>query len=91
MKLAKDNNITLAQNYHRQAPRLAIPAGRYAHAKQMTKGNPFRDKRMRTTLKTLKTGVGRVHREVERKLDPLPDSVKPQAQTLLARVARILI
>ena len=82
VKLAKDNHIPLRQNYNRQAPRLAIQAGRYAHAKQF--------KRMRATIKTLKTRVGRVHREVERQLDQLPDSVKPKARNLLASVARIL-
>lgn len=82
VKLAKDNNIPLRQNYNRQAPRLAIQAGRYAHAKQF--------KRMRATIKTLKTRVGRVHREVERQLDQLPESIKPKAQNLLASVARIL-
>jgi IS5 family transposase len=45
---------------------------------------------MRATIKTLKTRVGRVHREVERQLDQLPDSVKPKARNLLASVARIL-
>ena len=56
----------------------------------MTKGNSYRGKRMRATLKTLKTRVGRVHREVERKLEQRPESVQPKAQNLLERVGRIL-
>lgn len=56
-----------SQNYNREAPRLATQVGRYAHAKQY--------KRMRKTLRTLRGRVGRVHREVERKVaDILWDS-----------------
>jgi IS5 family transposase len=41
-------------DYNREAPKLAGQAGRYAHAKQY--------KRMRGSLKKLKTLVGRVWR-----------------------------
>lgn len=34
VKLSKDNSVVLRQNYNRQAPRMAVQAGRYAHAKQ---------------------------------------------------------
>lgn len=63
-------------------PRLAAQIGRYAHAKQF--------KRMRRALRILKTRVGRVYREIERKLDQLPAAVQDKARELLARVHRIL-
>ena len=34
VKLAEDNGIALRQNYNREAPRIAMQIGRYAHAKQ---------------------------------------------------------
>ena len=34
VKLSKDHDITLRQNYNREAPRLATQVGSYAHAKQ---------------------------------------------------------
>ena len=33
VKLAEENGLALRQNYNREAPRLAVQAGRYAHAK----------------------------------------------------------
>jgi IS5 family transposase len=82
VKLAGEHGIELRQNYNRQAPRMAAQVGRYAHAKQY--------KRMRKAVKALKTRVGRVHREVQRKLEQLPDSAQPKAKDLLHRVRRIL-
>ena len=38
----------------------------------------------------LKTRVGRIHREIERKIAQVPDAVRPQADNLLQRVQRIL-
>jgi transposase, IS5 family len=82
VKLAGEHGIELRQNYNRQAPRMAAQVGRYAHAKQY--------KRMRKAVKALKTRVGRVHREIQRKLEQLPDSAQPKAKDLLHRVRRIL-
>ena len=48
-------------------------------------------KRTRRALRVLKTRVGRVHREIERKLDQLPAAVQDKARDLLERVRRILI
>jgi IS5 family transposase len=61
VKPTKDHDITLRQNYNREAPRLATQVGRYAHAKQC--------RRMKKILRTLRTRVGRVNREIERKID----------------------
>ena len=82
VRLADDNGMELRQNYNREAPRLAAQVGRYAHARQY--------KRMKKAVKTLRTRVGRVHREVHRKLDQLPQEQQSKAQDLLGRVQRIL-
>jgi IS5 family transposase len=51
VKAAARHGLKLRQNYNREAPRLAVQIGRYAHAKQY--------KRMRKTLRTLRSRVGR--------------------------------
>jgi len=62
IKAAQDNGLRLRlrQNYNRVAPRLAAQTGCYAHAKQF--------KRMKKAVRTLRTRVARVHREVARQL-----------------------
>lgn len=82
VKLAAEAGLTLRQNYNRAAPRLAVQVGRYAHAKQF--------KRMRGSLKKLKTIVGRVWRDVERQLDQAPEALKQRGCELLAKVERLL-
>lgn len=82
VKAAKDNGLKLRQNYNRVAPRLAAQIGRYAHAKQF--------KRMRKAVRTLRTRVGRVHREVQRQLHVLPEAAQAKVQDLLQRTGRIL-
>lgn len=62
--------------------RLAAQIGRYAHAKQF--------KRMRRAVRTLRTRVGRVHREVARQLHVLPEAAQAKMQDLLQRTGRIL-
>ena len=82
VKLADEGGIALRQNYNREAPRLAAQIGRYAHAKQF--------KRMKKALRTLRSRVGRVHREVGRKLHALPEAQRDNARDLLQRAGRIL-
>ena len=82
VRLAEEHHLELRQNYNRQAPRMATQIGRYAHAKQF--------KRMRKALKALRIRVGRVHREVTRKIAQLPQHAQAQAKNLLQRVGRIL-
>lgn len=86
VKFAQDNGLSLRQNYNREAPRLATQVGRYAHAKQY--------KRMRGAIRTLRTRVGRVQRDVQRGLQrqvaQLPQHVQAKGQDLLQRVGRIL-
>lgn len=61
---------------------MAEQIGRYAHAKQF--------KRMKKAVRTLRTRVGRVHREVQRQLHMLPEEAKAKVQDLLNRTGRIL-
>jgi len=56
---AKQRDIQLRQTYIRVGKRLSIKVGRYAHAKQF--------KRMRRSLNKLRTYVGRMIRDIERK------------------------
>ena len=79
---AEDNGLRLRQNYNRVAPRLAAQIGRYAHAKQF--------KRMHKAVRTLRSRVGRVHRDVQRQLHKVPEQARAQMQELLDRSARIL-
>jgi IS5 family transposase len=74
VRQAKKAGIKLRQSHTRLAKRAAAKAGRYAHAKQF--------KRMRRELKRLKTYLGRVFRDVSRKI-----AGKAELQ---ARFARLL-
>ena len=82
VKLAGTLGITLRQNYNREAPRLAAQVGRYAHAKQF--------RRMKATLKSLRTVVGRVWRDIDRKLDHQDEGQSAKAASILGRVKRLL-
>ena len=82
VKLADAHGIALRQNYNREAPRIAAQIGRYAHAKQF--------KRMHRAMKTLKTRVGRVYRDIQRNLDAIPEEHQAKAHDLLFCANRIL-
>lgn len=82
VKLADRLGIQLRQNYNRQAPRLAGQVGRYAHAKQY--------KRMRATLKKLRTLVGRVWRDIDRQRSTVAPEQAAKVGSILARVRRLL-
>ena len=82
VQLAETLNIKLRQNYDREAPRLAAQVGRYAHAKQY--------RRMKASLKSLRTVVGRVWRDIERKLAGRDEGQRSKAASLLMRVKRLL-
>ena len=59
--LAKRNGVPLRQSYVRVAKRAAIMVGRYSHAHQF--------KRARRALKFLRTRLGRVIRDITRKIE----------------------
>ena len=78
VRLAKKQGIVLRQSYQRKGPQAVLKAGRYAHARQM--------KRMTKEVKRLKTYLGRVIRDIERKTETVPKSLK----TELAMANRLL-
>lgn len=65
---AKTRGVVLRQSYKRKAKTAAMMAGRYAHAKQF--------KRMRRELRKLKTWLGRVLRDVGRKVSGPDESLQ---------------
>ena len=60
VRLAKKHGVQLRQSYQRIAKRAAMMAGRYAHAKQF--------KRHHRQLRLLRTRLGRIIRDVRRKI-----------------------
>ena len=81
VRLAAKHGIKLRQTYQRLAKRSLRLANRYAHARQM--------RRARREIKRLKTFLGRVARDVGRKLAARPNLAPNFAQPL-ERVARLL-
>jgi transposase, IS5 family len=63
--LAQRSGVPLRQSYRRVAKRAAIMVGRYIHAHQF--------KRARRALKFLRTRLGRVIRDINRKIDGRPE------------------
>lgn len=74
---ARNRNVKLRQTYRRVAKKAAMMAGRYAHAKQF--------KRMRNRLRKLRTWLGRVIRDVRRKV-PHPDAALEELLRLCERL-----
>jgi transposase, IS5 family len=60
-ELARRNDVPLRQSYRRVAKRAAIMVGRYTHAHQF--------QRARRQLKFLRIRLGRVIRDIRRKID----------------------
>lgn len=60
VELAKEHGLELRQNYNLVCKRLERKIGGYFHAKQMKRGNK--------AVKQLRTFVGRVYRDIERKI-----------------------
>lgn len=82
VKAAAQNGLKLRQNYNREAPRLAIQIGRYAHARQF--------KRMNKALRTLRGRVGRVWRDIDRQRDQVAGEARSRLDALMALVRRVL-
>ncbi len=59
VKLCRKHNVSLRQSYARKGPEALLLANRYAHARQM--------RRMRRQVRKLRTFLGRVVRDIERK------------------------
>ena len=65
VRLAKEHGVRLRQSYLRLAKHAAMMAGRYAHAKQF--------KRHRGQLRLLRISLGRIIRDVRRKIAGRPE------------------
>jgi IS5 family transposase len=75
--------VPLRQSYARLAPRLAMQAGRYAHARQF--------KRMRKGLRRLKGYVGGVRRNIQARLASIPAGpLRERILDALALTGRLL-
>ncbi len=79
--LAKRHGIGLRQSYARQGPALSRKAGRYAHARQF--------KRMRRVLRRQRTVLGRLVRDIQRKLDQVNTGVRERIAIWLERAQRL--
>ncbi|WP_323073753.1 IS5 family transposase [Mycetohabitans endofungorum] len=81
VRLAQRAGLALKQTYEREGKRLRRRAGGYAHAKQF--------KRLRRVLKRQRTVLGRVLREIERKLDKISHERQAPLHKWLQRAWRI--
>ncbi len=68
VRLAGKQGVTLRQSYRRKGPQAVLKAGRYAHARQT--------QRMRKQIKRLRTYLGRVIRDIERKVEKPPEALR---------------
>src|SRR5882757_280997 len=81
VQLAQRAGLALKQTYEREGKRLRRRAGGYAHAKQF--------KRLRRVLKRQRTVLGRLLRDIERKLSGASDERQAQLRVWLERAWRI--
>lgn len=82
VEAAKANGIELKQTYAKEGQQLAFKAGRYAHARQY--------KRMRRAIKRQRTIVGRLQREVARKMNTLGQAVQEALGNTLEKAQRLV-
>jgi IS5 family transposase len=80
VRLAKKHGVALRQSYLRIAKRAAMMAGRYAHAKQFN--------RHRRQLRLLRTRLGRLIRDIRRKIAGQPE-IEAAFEWPLARANQI--
>ena len=79
-RLVRKHGVRLRQSYRRIAKRAAMMAGRYAHAKQF--------KRHHRQLRLLKSRLGRIIRDIRRKIEGRPE-LEAVFEAPLARAAQI--
>lgn len=81
VRMAEENGVALRQSYARLGKEALFQVGRYSHARQM--------RRAAKKIKKLKTYLGRVARDIERKIES--DAGKRKAfSAALALAARVL-
>ncbi|GLR27020.1 hypothetical protein GCM10007875_21110 [Limnobacter litoralis] len=83
VKEAECLNITLRQNYNQVAPQLVKKAARYGHARQYA--------RMRKASNKLRTILGRVVRDIERKAKTSKTPLTTKMMKLLALAKRLKV
>lgn len=81
VRLCQETGVQLRQTYERIGPKAVMMAGRYFHARQSKRG--------KRQVKKLKTILGRVYRDVERKIEAIP-SAREVFNENLELVARLL-
>jgi transposase, IS5 family len=82
VRLAKKSDLPIKQSFERLGKRALMMNGRYAHARQM--------KRARREQKRLHTQLGRVMRDIERKLHATEQSNPIEGHRLQTKFARLL-
>jgi IS5 family transposase len=82
VRLAKAYWLPLRQSYARVGPRLLFQNNRYGHARQL--------RRQRRTTAKLKTVLGRVYRDIERRLGEQPETVQNAFAEPMALTRRLL-
>ena len=82
VRLARAHGVPLRQSYVRVGPRLLFKNNRYGYARQT--------RRMRRTTSKLRTVLGRVYRDIERKLVNEPEAVQAAFAEELALARRLL-
>ena len=82
VRLARAHTVPLRQSYVRVGPRLLFKNNRYGYARQT--------RRMRRTTAKLKTVLGRVVRDLERKLVDQPEAVQAAFVDEMALAKRLL-
>ena len=65
VKLCREHGVVLRQSYARKGPQALFQANRYGHARQL--------RRRRGQVKKLRTYLGRVVRDIERKIAAQPE------------------
>ena len=83
VEAAKANGIELKQTYAKEGQHLSFKAGRYAHARQF--------RRMRKAIKRQRTIVGRLQREVGRKMSTLSQAVQEALSVTLDKAKRLVV
>jgi transposase, IS5 family len=79
--VARREGLVLRQSYEREGPQLRRRAGRHAHARQF--------KLMRGVLRRQRTVLGRLMRDIERKIHSLGDATRERIGLWLQRAGRI--
>jgi transposase, IS5 family len=83
VEAAQANGIELKQTYAKEGHDLRFKAGRYAHARQF--------RRMRKVIKRQRTIVGRLEREVGRKMNALSRAVQEALGHTLDKAKRLVM